>query len=165
VIEAMCRATSRPLILPVSGPASTAEAAPHDVIAWSDGRAMVATGSAAGAAGHDGAACTIRQAGSLLVGPGLGLGVMVSGASRVTPHMLRAAAAAIAEQADASQPGAPLLPVVRDLRASSAMLAEAVVRAAVADGVAVFNPTNPTQAIQDAMWRPAYPDIRQNLPW
>jgi malate dehydrogenase (oxaloacetate-decarboxylating) len=83
----------------------------------------------------------------------------------VTPHMLRAAAAAIAEQADASQPGAPLLPAVRDLRASSAMLAEAVVRAAVADGVAVFNPTNPTQAIQDTMWRPAYPDIRQDLPW
>ena len=164
VIEAMCRATSRPLILPVSGPAWTAEAAPSDVIAWSDGRALVATGSA-GTAGHDGAAFTIRQAGSFLVGPGLGLGVMVSGASRVTPHMLRAAAAAIAEQVDASQPGAPLLPVVQDLRASSAMLAEAVVRAAVANGVAVFNPTNPTQAIQDAMWRPAYPDIRQDLPW
>jgi malate dehydrogenase (oxaloacetate-decarboxylating) len=161
VIEAMCRVTGRPLILPVCGPASTAEAAPSDVIAWSDGRALVA----AGAAGHDGAAFTIRQAGSFLVGPGLGLGVTVSGASRVTPHMLRAAAAAIAERADASQPGAPLLPVVRDLRASSAMLAEAVVRAAVADGVAVFNPTNPTQAIQDAMWLPAYPDIRQNLPW
>ena len=90
---------------------------------------------------------------------------MVSGASRVTPRMLRAAAAAIAEQADASQPGAPLLPVVRDLRASSAMLAEAVVRAAVADGVAVFNPTNPAQAVQDAMWRPAYPDLRQDLLW
>jgi malate dehydrogenase (oxaloacetate-decarboxylating) len=179
VIEAMCRSTRRPLILPVSGPAGTAEAAPSDVIAWSDGRALVATGSAArtagtaartagtaaGAAGRDGAAFTIRRAGSFLVDPGLGLGVMVSGACRVTPHMLRAAAAAIAEQADASQPGAPLLPVVRDLRASSAMLAEAVVRAAVADGVAVFNPMNPTEAIQDAMWRPAYPDIRQNLPW
>jgi malate dehydrogenase (oxaloacetate-decarboxylating) len=164
VIEAMCRATSRPLILPVSGPASTAEAAASDVIAWSDGRALVAAGSA-GAAGHDGAAFTIRQAGSFLVGPGLGLGVLVSGAARVTPHMLRAAAAALAEQADASRPGAPLLPVVRDLRASSAMLAGAVVRAAVADGVAVFNPTNPTRAIQDAMWRPAYPDIRQDLPW
>jgi malate dehydrogenase (oxaloacetate-decarboxylating) len=163
VIEAMCRATSRPLILPVSGPASTAGAAPSDVIAWSNGRALVATGSAAGGAGHDGAAFTIRQAGSLLVCPGLGLGVMVSGASRVTPHMLRAAAGAIAEQADASQPGGALLPVVRDLRASSAMVAEAVVRAAVADGVAVVNPTNPTQAIQDAMWRPAYPDIRQDL--
>jgi malate dehydrogenase (oxaloacetate-decarboxylating) len=155
----MCRATSRPLILPVSGPASTAEAAPPDVIAWSDGRALVATGSAAGAAGRDGAAFTIRQAGSFLVTPGLGLGVMVSEASRVTPHMLRAAAAAIAEQADASQPGTPPLPVVRDLRASSAVVAEAVVRAVVADGVAVFNPTNSTQAIQDAMWRQAYPDI------
>jgi malate dehydrogenase (oxaloacetate-decarboxylating) len=167
VIEAMCRATSRPLILPVTGAvpgavpgaASMAEVAPSDIIAWSDGRALVATGSP----GHDGATFTIRQAGSFLVGPGLGLGVMVSGASRVTPRMLRAAAAAIAEQADASQPGAPLLPVVRDLRASSAMLAEAVVRAAVADGVAVFNPTNPAQAVQDAMWRPAYPDLRQDL--
>src|SRR4029077_14473363 len=114
---------------------------------------------AAGAAGHDGAACTIRQAGSFLVGPGLALGVMVSGGSRGTRHMRRAAAAAIAEQADASQPGAPLLPAIRDLRASSAMLAGAVVRAAVSDSVAVFNPTNPTQAIQDAMWRPAYPGI------
>jgi malate dehydrogenase (oxaloacetate-decarboxylating) len=163
VIEAMCRATSRPLILMIPGPASTTEAAPSDVIAWSDGRALVATGGAAGAAGHDGAACTIRQAGSFLVGPGLALGVLVSGASRVTPHMLRAAAAATAEQADASQPGAPLLPVVRDLRASSGMLAEAVVRAAVADGVAVFNPTNPAQAIRDAMWRPAYPEVRRDL--
>jgi malate dehydrogenase (oxaloacetate-decarboxylating) len=165
VIEAMCRATSQPLILPVSGPGSTAEVAPSDVIAWSDGRALVATGRAAGAAMHNDAAVTIRQAGSFLVGPGLGLGVLVSRASRVTPHMLRAAAGAIAEQADASPPGAPLLPVVRDLRASSALLAEAVVRAAVADGVAVFNPTNPAQAIQDAMWRPAYPDIGQELPW
>ena len=94
VIEAMCRATSRPLILMIPGPASTTEAAPSDVIAWSDGRALVATGGAAGAAGHDGAACTIRQAGSFLVGPGLGLGALVSGACRVTPHMLRAAAAA-----------------------------------------------------------------------
>jgi malate dehydrogenase (oxaloacetate-decarboxylating) len=66
VIEAMCGVTSRPLILSVCDPAPTAEAAPSDVIAWSDGRALVAAGSAAGAAGHDGAAFTIRQAGSFL---------------------------------------------------------------------------------------------------
>jgi malate dehydrogenase (oxaloacetate-decarboxylating) len=159
VIEAMCRATSRPLIIPVSSPASAAEAGPSDVIAWSDARALVATGSPVSPAGSDGTTFTIGQANSFLVVPGLGLGVIVSRASRVTPHMLRAAAAAIAEQADTSQPGTPLLPVVRNLRASSAMVAEAVVRAAVADGVAVFNPTNLTRAIQDAMWRPAYPDI------
>jgi malate dehydrogenase (oxaloacetate-decarboxylating) len=73
--------------------------------------------------------------------------------------MLRAAAAAIAEQADVSQAGTPLLPAVRDLRAAAAMVAEAVVRAAVADGVAVCYPTNLTHAILDAMWRPHYPDI------
>jgi malate dehydrogenase (oxaloacetate-decarboxylating) len=161
VIEAMCRATGQPLILLVAGPASAAEAAPSDVAAWSDGRALVATGSEAGAGGPDGAARTIRRAGSFLIGPGLGLGVLVSGASRVTPRMLRAAAAALAEQAGAPRPGAPLLPAVRDLRASSAMLAEAVARAAVADGVAVVNPTNPAQAVRDAMWRPAYPGISQ----
>jgi malate dehydrogenase (oxaloacetate-decarboxylating) len=159
VIEAMCQATRRPLIMTVSGSPSTAEATPSDVMTWSDARALVAAGSAVSPAGDDGSTFTIGQANSFLVAPGLGLGVIVSRASRVTPHMLRAAAAAIAEQADASQPGTPLLPVVRNLRASSAMVAEAVVRAAVADGVAVHYPTNLTQAIQDAMWLPAYPDI------
>jgi malate dehydrogenase (oxaloacetate-decarboxylating) len=104
IIEAMCRVTRRPLIIPVSGPASTAEAMPHDVTAWSDAQALVATGSTV----------TIGQASSVLVVPGLGLGVTVSRASRVTPHMLRAAAAAIAEQADVSQAGSPLLPAARD---------------------------------------------------
>jgi malate dehydrogenase (oxaloacetate-decarboxylating) len=159
IIEAMCRATRRPLIIPVSGPASTAEAMPHDVIAWSDAQALVATGSTINPAGDNGSTFTIGQANSFLVVPGLGLGVTVSRASRVTPHMLRAAAAAIAEQADVSQAGTPLLPAVRDLRAAAAMVAEAVVRAAVADGVAVCYPTNLTQAILDAMWRPEYPDI------
>ena len=126
VIEAMCRVTSRPLILPVCDPASTAEAAPSDVIAWSDGRPLVASGSAAGAAGHDGAAFTIRQAGSFLVGPGLGLGVMVSGASGVTPRMLRAAAAGIAEQAASSgRPGPTTLSLTSPRSGSSAGLSSA----------------------------------------
>jgi malate dehydrogenase (oxaloacetate-decarboxylating) len=73
--------------------------------------------------------------------------------------MLRGAAAAIAEQADASQPGTPLLPAPWNLRASSAMVAEDVVPAAVTDGVAAHYPTNLTRAIQDAMWLPSYPDI------
>jgi malate dehydrogenase (oxaloacetate-decarboxylating) len=159
VIEAMCRATSRPLIIPVGGPASTAEATPSDVIAWSDAQALVATGSTISPSGYYGGTFTIGQAKSFLVVPGLGLGVTVSRASRVTSHMLRAAAAAIAEQTDVSQARTPLLPAVQNLRASSAMVAEAVVHAAVADGVAVWYPTNLTQAVQDAMWRPEYPDI------
>jgi malate dehydrogenase (oxaloacetate-decarboxylating) len=73
--------------------------------------------------------------------------------------MLQAAASALAEQVDASQPGAPLLPGVQGLRASSALVAEAVVRAAVADQVASYSPTNPARAVHEAMWQPAYPDI------
>jgi malate dehydrogenase (oxaloacetate-decarboxylating) len=159
VIEAMCRATSRPLIIPVSGPASTAEATPSDVMAWSDAQALVATGSTVSPTGDNSSTFTIGQATSFLVVPGLGLGVTVSRASRVTSHMLRAAAAAVAEQADVSQARTPLLPTVQNLRASSAIVAEAVVNAAVADGVAVWYPTNLPQAVQDAMWRPEYPDI------
>jgi len=158
VIEAMCQATRRPLVMTVSGSASTAESTPSDVMAWSEGRALVAAGDAVSPDGSS-SRFTIGQASSFLLVPGLGLGVIVSRASRVTPRMLRAAAATIAEQTDASQPGTPLLPVVRNLRASSATVAEAVVRAAVADGVAVHYPTNLTQAIQDAMWLPTYPSI------
>jgi malate dehydrogenase (oxaloacetate-decarboxylating) len=73
--------------------------------------------------------------------------------------MLQAAAVAIAEQAEPSRAGTPLLHAVRNLRASAAMVAETVVHAAVADGVATYNPTNISRAIRDAMWLPAYPDI------
>jgi malate dehydrogenase (oxaloacetate-decarboxylating) len=147
-IQAMCQATSRPVILPIPASASTIEVTPADVIAWSEGKALLATGT-----------FTNWHANTLLAFPGLALGVIVSRASTVTPHMLQAAATAIAEQADRSQPGTPLLPAVRNLRASSAMVAEAVVQAAVADGVAAYNPTNISQDIRDAMWLPAYPDI------
>ncbi len=73
--------------------------------------------------------------------------------------MLQAAATAVAEQVDTTRPGAPLLPGVQNLRALSAQVAEAVVRAAVADKVATFNPTSLTRAVHDAMWIPHYPDI------
>ena len=159
VVQAMCRATRRPLILPLSAPAAAVEAMPADIIAWSGGKALVATGIQADPVEWNGTTFTVGQLNDLLVYPGLGLGIIASRAAKVTPRMLQAAAAALAEQVDASQPGAPLLPGIDGLRASSALVAEAVVRAAVADQVAVFNPTNPTQAVHDAMWRPAYPDV------
>ena len=89
----------------------------------------------------------------------IGLGIIVSRAARVTSHMLQAAAAAVAEQVDTSRPGAPLLPGVQNLRASSAQVAEAVIRAAVTDKVATFNPTSLTRAVHGAMWIPDYPGI------
>ena len=160
VVKAMCDATSLPVILPVSSPASRAEAMPSDVIAWSDGRALVACGFPAGPVDFHGTTFAIGQVNSALIFPGTGLGIIVSRAATVTPHMLQAAASAVAEQTDLSRPGAPLLPGVQNLRASSAQVAEAVVRAAVADKVAAFNPTSLARAVRDAMWVPAYPDIR-----
>jgi malate dehydrogenase (oxaloacetate-decarboxylating) len=159
VVQAMCQATRRPLILPLSAPAAVIEAMPADIITWSGGKALVATGIQADPVECEGTTFTVGQLNDVLVYPGLGLGVMVSQAAKVTPRMLMATASALAEQVDASQLGAPLLPGIHGLRASSALAAEAVVRAAVADQVAVFNPTNPTQAVHDAMWRPAYPDV------
>jgi malate dehydrogenase (oxaloacetate-decarboxylating) len=159
VVQAMCQATRRPLILPLSAPAAVIEAMPADIITWSGGKALVATGIQVGPVECEGTTFTVGQLNDVLVYPGLGLGVMVSQAAKVTPRMLMATASALAEQVDASQLGAPLLPGIHGLRASSALAAEAVVRAAVADQVAVFNPTNPTQAVHDAMWRPAYPDV------
>jgi malate dehydrogenase (oxaloacetate-decarboxylating) len=159
VVQAMCQVTRRPLILPLSAPAAAIEAMPADIIAWSGGKALVAASIQADPVECEGTAFTVGQLNDLLVYPGLGLGIIASRAARVTPRMLQATAAALAEQVDASRLGAPLLPGIHGLRASSALVAEAVVRAAVADQVAVFNPTNPTQAVHDAMWAPAYRDV------
>jgi malate dehydrogenase (oxaloacetate-decarboxylating) len=159
VIEAMSAGVSRPIIFPVSNPTSKIEALPTDIITWSKGRALVATGLPWEPFEHDGVTYYFGQANNALVYPGLGLGTIVCGASKVTDGMLRAAAEAVAGQVDVSQPGAGLLPAVENLRASSATSAIAVVKAAIQDGVAGKKTIgNPVQAVQDAMWQPAYAD-------
>jgi malate dehydrogenase (oxaloacetate-decarboxylating) len=157
VIEAMSAGVERPIVFPISNPTSRIEAMPADVIAWSKGNALVAVGIPVGPVEYEGVTYQIGQANNALLYPGLGLGTIVSGASKVTAGMLLAAAEAVAGQVDVSAPGAPLVPPVENLRASSATTAVAVVRAAVADGVATRNIGNPVQAVQDAMWQPTYP--------
>jgi malate dehydrogenase (oxaloacetate-decarboxylating) len=158
VIEAMSGAAERPVIFPISNPTSRIEAMPADVIAWSKGQALVATGIPVDPVDYGGVTYTIGQANNALLYPGLGLGTIVAGASKVTAGMLLAAAEAVAGQVDVSAPGAALVPAVDNLRASSATTAVAVVNAAIADGVATREPASPVQAVQDAMWQPAYPD-------
>jgi malate dehydrogenase (oxaloacetate-decarboxylating) len=156
VIQAMAASTERPLIFPLSNPTSRMEAMPADVIAWSDGRALLATGSPTAPVEHDGITRTIGQANNVLVFPGIGLGVVVAGAQRVTNRMLDAAAKAVARHADPTPPGAGLLPDLKNLRAISAVVAEAVYHAAVDDRVATKTPENVEQAILDTMWLPEY---------
>ena len=157
VVEAMTAGVERPVIFPISNPASRIEATPTDIITWSKGRALVATGLPWAPFDYGGVRYWFGQANNALVYPGLGLGTIVAAASQVTDGMLLAAAEAVAGQADVSQPGASLLPAVENLRASSATAAISVVRAAADDGVANSKPEDLVQAIQDAMWQPAYP--------
>jgi malate dehydrogenase (oxaloacetate-decarboxylating) len=156
VIQAMAASTERPLIFPISNPTSRMEAMPDDVLAWSDGKALVATGTPVGPVEHNGTSYTIGQANNVLVFPGIGLGVIVAGALRVTNGMLDAAAKAVARLADPTTPGAGLLPDIENLRAISAVVAEAVYAAAVEDGVATKTPENIVQAILDTRWLPEY---------
>jgi malate dehydrogenase (oxaloacetate-decarboxylating) len=156
VIEAMAAASDRPIILPLSNPTSRIEALPADIIPWTNGKALVATGLPIEPVEYDGVTFFIGQANNALVYPGLGLGSIVSGATRVTPRMLQAAAEAVAGQVDVGTPGASLLPAVENLRASTATTAVAVVKAAIADGVATKQIDNVVQAVQDAMWEPVY---------
>ena len=159
IVRDMAAHTQRPIIMPLSNPTSKCEALPADVLAWTDGRALVATGSPFAPVEHDGLTYQIAQANNALVFPGLGLGVTVVRASRITPGMISAAADAVAKLSDATKPGAPLLPPVGDLRPVSAAVAIAVARAADAEGLARAPLTNPIEQVHQAMWRPEYPRV------
>ena len=156
----MSNGVERPIVLPLSNPTERIEAMPADVIAWSGGKALVATGIPVEPFEYEGTTFTIGQGNNALLYPGLGLGVIVSGASQVTDGMLLAAAQAVASQVDPTTPGTSLLPPVENLRASSATVAVAVARQAEADGVATASHDNLIQAVQDAMWQPVYPEIK-----
>jgi malate dehydrogenase (oxaloacetate-decarboxylating) len=158
IVEAMSAGVNRPVIFPISNPTSKIEAMPADIISWSNGKALITTGLPIEPFDYDGVRYYFGQSNNALVYPGLGLGTIVAGASKVTDGMLRAAAEAVAGQVDVSQPGAALLPAVANLRASSATTAVAVVKAAAADGVVTRKVDNPVQAVQDAMWQPVYQD-------
>jgi malate dehydrogenase (oxaloacetate-decarboxylating) len=159
VVETMSGRVERPVIFPISNPTSQIEAMPADIITWSKGTALVATGLPIPPFDFGGVRYWFGQANNALLYPGLGLGSIVSGAAQVTDGMLLAAAEAVAGQADVSAAGASLLPAVENLRASSATTAIAVARAAAADGVATTQPDNWVQAVQDAMWQPVYPEM------
>ncbi|MFF3733122.1 NAD-dependent malic enzyme [Streptomyces sp. NPDC002476] len=157
VVRALAEGVERPVLLPLSNPTSRIEVMPSDAVAWSDGRALIATGIPAAPVDYNGISYEIGEANNALLYPGLGLGAIVSGARHVTDDMLLAAAEAVASQVDVSRPGASLLPPVANLRASSATVAVAVARAAAEDGVATKSHDNLIQAVHDAMWQPVYP--------
>jgi malate dehydrogenase (oxaloacetate-decarboxylating) len=159
IVRGMAAHTERPIVMPLSNPTSKCEALPADVLAWTEGRALVATGSPFAPVELEGTTYSIAQANNALVFPGLGLGVTVARASRISERMIAAAADAVAKLSDATRPGAPLLPPVSDLRPVSAAVAIAVARAAADEGLARVTLNDPIQQVHQAMWRPEYPRL------
>jgi malate dehydrogenase (oxaloacetate-decarboxylating) len=160
IVREMAAHTERPIILPLSMPGSKAEAAPADLIAWTEGRALIATGSAFGPVTHKGVTYAIAQVNHAMLYPGLCLGAIVSRARRMSDGMFAAAAGAVSSLVTVRQPGASLLPHTDDLRAVSVTVAAAVAEAAKAEGLARVKLGDIVQQVRDAMWQPEYRRIQ-----
>jgi malic enzyme len=157
-IREMARHVERPLVLPLSNPNSSSEARPADVLTWTDGRALVATGSPFDPVEHAGRRIAVGQANNVLVFPGVGLGALVVAARRITDGMFAAAADCLAaEVTEADLARGSLFPPVRHLRRVSARVAAAVAREAGRAGVAErpLDEAEIAAAVSAAMWEPA----------
>ncbi|HUN82155.1 MAG TPA: NAD-dependent malic enzyme, partial [Phycisphaerae bacterium] len=160
IVREMAAHTERPIIFALCTPPARSAANPADLIAWTDGRALIATGSAFAPITYKGLTYVIAQVNNAMLYPGLALGAIVSQASRISDGMFAAAASALSSLVAVRQPGASLLPHIDDLRSVSAMVAGAVAEAAVAEGVAQVKLSDIVQQVQDAMWQPEYRRIQ-----
>ncbi len=159
LVTEMAGYCKRPIIMPMSNPTSRAEALPADLLRWTDGAALVATGSPFDPVEYGGVTYQIAQANNALIFPGLGLGVVVAQANRVTDGMIQASATALAGLLEATELGSCLLPSMSRLREVSEVVAVAVVRAAVDDGVAQAKLTDIDAEVRERMWLPEYADV------
>ena len=161
VIRAMHEHCERPIILPMSNPTVLAEQTPENLLEWTDGAALVATGSPFGPVERDGTTYRIGQANNALMFPGLGLGVIVCRAATMPPSLFIAAARALAKLANPSDPAQGLLPDITRLREVSATVAVDVIAAAQAEGIARVDVDDPIEAVHEAMWTPEYLPIQR----
>ncbi len=158
IVREMARHTPRPVIFPLSNPTSQSEAAPADLLRWTEGRAIVGTGSPFAPVEVDGKLVRIAQVNNSYIFPGLSLGILVSRARRVTDGMIMAAAKALASLSPArADKSAPLLPPIAHSRKTSAAVAAAVGQQAMAEGVAdACDEAEFAERIRDYVWEPEY---------
>jgi malate dehydrogenase (oxaloacetate-decarboxylating) len=158
IVREMARKTERPIIFPLSNPTSHSEANPADLISWTEGRALVATGSPFGPAKYAGKTIDIAQCNNVYIFPAVGLGLAASGARRVTDKMLLAAAAALGKNSPAiKDTTASLLPGVQNLRDIARDIALAVGLAAEQEGLAPkVDETELRQRVAESQWKPEY---------
>ncbi|EKZ4792353.1 NAD-dependent malic enzyme [Listeria monocytogenes] len=159
IVKKMTQYTERPAILPLSNPTKLAEATASDLIQWTDGKALIVTGSPSKPVEYQHTTYEIGQANNALLYPGLGLGALVTRAKYITDGMLAAASMAVAEQISPDEAGAALLPHVRTLRETSRAVAIAVANQAIKENIHQVELTNVTEAIEREMWQPIYKGV------
>ena len=158
IVREMARHTARPIIFPLSNPTSKAEATPADLLRWSDGRALVGTGSPFPAVEVNGKLVRISQVNNSFIFPGLALGILVSRSTRVSDAMIMASAKALAGLSPTiADPDAPLLPPIADCRKVSLVIAEAVAKQAMQDGTAeTVDDATLRERLRAYVWEPVY---------
>ncbi|RKZ09764.1 NAD-dependent malic enzyme, partial [bacterium] len=158
LVRKMAAGCDRPVIMPLSNPTSRAEAVPADLLKWTDGKALVATGSPFGPVETADGTRVIAQCNNVYVFPAMGLGIRAVNARRVTDSMFMAAAEALASCSPATDdPSAPLLPPLPGIRSLARTMAAAVARCAQEEGIADLLGENELMSrIDDAMWEPCY---------
>jgi malate dehydrogenase (oxaloacetate-decarboxylating) len=158
VVRAMAARVDRPIVLPLSNPIERCEASPVDLLRWTEGRALIATGSPYGPVTYAGVTRRVAQCNNVYIFPGVGLGVLAVGARRVTDGMMLAAARALGARSPARQdPSAPLLPTLDELLTLTPEIAFAVAREAQDSGMAPASSDDAVRAaIAARFWTPMY---------
>jgi len=157
-VRAMAARVERPIIFPLSNPIERCEASPHDLLRWTDGRALIATGSPYAPVTYAGVTRRIAQCNNVYIFPAVGLGVLSVASRRVTDGMMLAAARALGARSPArTDPMAPLLPALDELLGLTPDIALAVAREAQDSGVAATSPEDAVRAaIAARFWAPVY---------
>lgn len=157
IVRSMLKGCSRPVILPLSNPTSHAEAVPRDLIEWTNGAAVVGTGSPFPPVTHAGVTYEIGQGNNALIFPGVGLGAVAVGARRLPDEAFMAASQALLRFTETSgRPGASIYPPLRRLREVSFAVAVEVARTLVSVGAAP-EPREPIESlVRSMMWEPVY---------
>lgn len=156
IVKAMASWCEHPIIFPLSNPTELAEATAEDIIKWSDGKAMVATGIPAEPVEYNGVTYIIGQANNALIYPGLGLGSISVNASLVTDEMISSAAHSLGEFLEINVEGAAVLPPVSKLTQFSETVANAVAECAVKQGLNRVQTNDVKKAVKSVIWKPVY---------
>ena len=162
VVRAMARGVSRPVIFPLSNPTSRSEAHPADLLQWTEGRAIIGTGSPFGSVEYAGTKHRIAQTNNSYIFPGLALGILSARAKRVSDSMIMAAAQALAAMSPTTKdPNGALLPPLEELREVSVSVALAVGRQAAAEGLAAIRGDAFEETLRANVWEPVYLPYRR----